>query len=329
MKKLQPVNPFSELGRTNFFVFQAVTFLALAYLYASWNLQGIAFLDPAFLDDVTSESTYSYWKRAPYFFPSLVFIYKTLPLTPEYVKYLQLVAVGVGCLGMSGVFPRLMAMIAFPLHVHLGSLFLIANDTMDASTTMLAMALLILALSPAPFFYQWTTKESVKFKEPSFWPVYLFWMVVAMYYCAAGINKIVEVGPHWPLWVRIDRYARWADVASWSKSIPIGHPVVVWMMSFYWVALAVSAVTLIIEVAAPILLFRFRGRNLFVLSFPLMHLFIFLTMGFGYTLYMILNVALIDWDQLLQHRTVQKVGTERGVDPKLKKAVFTRFGKRT
>jgi len=96
-----------------------------------------------------------------------------------------------------------MALLAALPALHITGMMQASNSELDGGTLLLC-ALLILSVSPRASFYRLGrrfpgNKSGRDYRDVAHhWPVFLLLLTVGLFYSYVGLNKLVDVGPHWP-----------------------------------------------------------------------------------------------------------------------------------
>lgn len=298
-----PYDPLAPADRLTTNIFQFLVFSIALYLLLSWDFSLGHFVGDESLNMPTRSKLYFIWKRPFYYYSAGLFVYNLFDLNMRLVlQVLQYFGILTTFFGLLGVKPKLSAIIAFACSLHISCLFISLGKTMDGSTTLLCSSLMILAISPKKNLYHLSgllrqSKREDK-GQPDFWPIYLMWLVFVAYYFGSGLNKLIVVGPSWGHWLDISAKAAHNLQADILYSASYSNTCISGILAVDWIGLVVSYHTLIIELLAPLLLFKFRFRNLFVVFFPLLHIGIYLILGYNYFLCSWIGLCLVDWQEI-------------------------------
>ncbi len=265
------------------YLIQAVAFCLVIYLFCSWNLSSLAFIPDEAFARLGRNKLHSYWKTPWFTYTTFQFIYDFVPRpSVTVIRNLQFVIVGAAFCGLLGIFPRIMAWVAFILGAHLIGSFLQASDTIDASTTVLLFLVLVVAIFPRHAHYTIGRSRPLELCEKYHGPYFLILFFMTMYYCLSAINKVVDIGPDWFLQARLDLFS----IHAIEKSLFVSTlSTSMWFSSFlsnYEFATVAAFFVFVIELMAPVALFVPRLIPLFVLYFASMHLSIYLSHSYGY-----------------------------------------------
>ncbi|HEX2842736.1 hypothetical protein [Hyphomicrobium sp.] len=281
------------------YLIQAVAFGLAIYLFSSWNLSSIAFIPDEAFSRLSRAKLHSYWKTPWFHYTTFQFIYDFVPRpSATTIRNLQFVIIGSAFFGLLGIFPRIMAWVAFILGAHLIGGFLQASDTIDASTTVIQFLLLVVAIFPRDAYYTIRRFRPLELNDKYHGPYFLILFFMMMYYCLSAINKIVDIGPDWFLQARLDLFSVHAierslfvstiSTSMWFSSI----------LSNYELATVSAFLVLVIELMAPLALFVPRLIPLFVLYFASMHFSIYLSHGYGYWSNMCVDLLLLPYTSI-------------------------------
>jgi hypothetical protein len=129
-------------------------------------------------------------------------------------------------------------------------------------------------------------------------------IVVAGSYFFSGFNKLVLSGPAWFLSGNL-RWIMYANSDGSPQPIKLaillaGHPVA---------AHAVAAMTLLVELACPLVLWKPRTAWFFVPAVAMLHLGIWLTMRLDYSAWALTAIILfVPWDVVADRRGLAALG---------------------
>jgi hypothetical protein len=267
------------------YLIQAVTFGLTAYFFLSWDPSGLAFIPADAFHRVSRPLLFAYWKTPWFYYTTFQFIYDFVPRPSEAIlNAIRLLIVASSILGLIGVWPRAMAWTSFLLASHLIGAFLLASDTMDASTTVLLFMLFLVGLFPKEAYYAVGEPfRPLDLGERYHGPVFLLLFFMTGYYFMSAVNKVVDVGWDWFLRARLDLFSKAAIEKSLFAST--------WWTSLWFssllankrFALISAFLVFFLELIAPLCLFLPRLIPvLFVFFFASMHLSIYLSHGYGY-----------------------------------------------
>ncbi|WP_187329337.1 thiol-disulfide oxidoreductase DCC family protein [Halomicronema hongdechloris] len=239
------------------------------------------------------------------YFTTFQFIYQFFPRPNENIILLIQVAIIVSCIfGILGVHPKACALIAFLFSTHLTGMVQITNAEIDGGTIALC-SLLILALSPRESFYGLANGYSLTQRNSRYhWPIFLLFFVIGSFYTSAGINKIIDIGIHWPFVLHLDHLAEVGIENSIFLSSRYVSPSVSSFHLSYPLSVIAGVVALIGELFFVTIVFLPRYRLFFVASMSLMHCLVFLTAGINFVGSSILLFLCLDWNSLLRRVTI-------------------------
>lgn len=287
---------FRDSPPLHFYLVQLGAFSYFLYRFASRDYTVYGFL-PHEMFDYPRGFVLELWPLPFLHFTSFQFIYAVLPRpNPEAIFILQLVVIGACCLGIIGLFPRLCAAVAFGIGLHLTGMMASSNSIIDGGTLALCM-LLILALSPSGNFYGFKNGVSLSKRSPNYhWPVFLVLLLIGSFYTYAGLNKIIDVGPHWPLVLHLENLAPVGIERSLFLGSRYANPFVSQLTSSYALSVGAGLVTMIGEVALVSVLFLPRFRLLLIGSMIVMHLLVFLVAGINFVGSSFILLFCLDWN---------------------------------
>jgi hypothetical protein len=142
------------------------------------------------------------------------------------------------------------------------------------------------------------------------WPIRTGMVVIAVVYFLTGFQKVVGGGPSWVLG---DNMRNVMYLAADDPKAPT-DAVSLFIAERAWLAHLVAAGTLIVELGAPVVLWRPRLRPWFVAAVAVMHVSIYLTHGLDYSAWALtVAIVLIDWNALaLRIDPRRSPGVDRG-----------------
>lgn len=282
-KEYHFVGIFRESSPMHFYLIQGFVFLYYIYWFLSKDFTVYGYFHCT--DGMFRSFVFDGVAHPPFYYLSFQFIYHFVPyLNTAIIYVLQWLVVSLALFGLCGILPKWCAWICFVIAYHFVGIELLCNGNMDAATTLQLCAMLILAIAPSQAYYKFRKDNSLSRSSVQFhWPVFLFLLTVSVYYTTAGINKIVDTGPHWPLTLHLDKLSR----AGLESSLFLGHtynnPAVLQFFTSYWVSASTGMVTMIGELFFVLILFYPRSKWFFIPAMCLMHVFIYYTHGLNYT----------------------------------------------
>jgi uncharacterized membrane protein YphA (DoxX/SURF4 family) len=266
------------------YIIQAGTFAVAAYLFLSWDFSSLALLPAEAFTRGARPLLFSYWRTPWFYYTTFHFIYEFVPRpSVQVLHWLQLLTLGALFSGLFGIFPRASAWLALLTGAHLVGWFLLAGDTMDASTTVMLFMLLLVAIYPTRAYYRLGKKaEPLALSETFHAPVFVLLLYMDAYYFYSGLNKITDWGYLWFLDARLDLFSIAAIeqslfVSTWSTALWLSS-----LLSIASLATVVAFLVFILELMAPIALFFPRLSPFFLMFFAAMHLSIYLSHSYGY-----------------------------------------------
>jgi hypothetical protein len=307
MKKQELFQAFGILRSASafhFHIFQGMTFLAMLWMFMSWDFSIMGYLD---FNQIFYDRGFilNYWTGPAFYITSGQFIYKWLPRpSPETLGILQACVASFSAFGLIGILPRLFARAAFVISLHLIGMHLIANSAMGGGTELLCASLLILSISPKKAFYKLGKKADLKEKSIDFhWPIFLVLFVFGAYYTIAGINKLIEADSvFWGHDLRLDLFSAKAIQDSVFLSSSYHNLYVCWLLSSESASQIIGYFTLIIELIAIFWLWMPSLRLLLPPFLSVMHIVIFFHHGYGgYFIYAFLVLSCIDFNLIREY----------------------------
>lgn len=133
------------------------------------------------------------------------------------------------------------------------------------------------------------------------WPVRVATVIIVLVYLFAGYHKLRRSGPAWVLGDHM-RY-----VMLWGPRIgsPVWADLTVWIGEHLWVARAMAALILGIELTFPVVLFVRRLRPVYAVIVSAIHVGTWLLLGLDYWAWAFtVPLVLIDWSRLRLPRRV-------------------------
>jgi hypothetical protein len=157
--------------------------------------------------------------------------------------------------------------------------------------------MLILALSPAESFYGPRNGFSLNKRGVEYhWPIFLMFFVVGSFYTLSGLNKIVDVGPHWPFVLHLEKLAAVGIENALFVSNRYVNPVVSsFHLSYNWSVVA-GWISLVGELGFISILFLPRFRWFFVGSMVALHVLVFLMAGINFVSSSLILLLCVDWN---------------------------------
>ena len=206
-----------------------------------------------------------------------------------------------------GVTAALMAAIGLRARITLPAAWLSAAFLNGMATSVGKVVhndvLLLLALVPllaAPVSDTWAldparrNPSSTDISARYGWPVRVAMVVVAGGYFFTGLAKLIFSGP---AWFSSDNL-RWILYAASDGRMTPNH-LALFIADRPWIAHIVAFATLVVEIGAPVVLWKPRAARLFVPGVVLLHASIWATMGLYYSAWAITAaVVFVDWPSL-------------------------------
>ena len=231
----------------------------------------------------------------PLFRPiSFMRLFPSMP-GPAVVRAVQAIAVVACLLAAAGAFARVSLPVAWLGAVFLNGLWTSVGQPMHNDTLpILAMVPLLVA----PTADAWSV-DAVRRGLPALpnstrygWPLRTAMIVVAGAYFFSGFNKLVSSGPAWFLSGNL----RWIMYAT-SDSSPRPIRLAILLASHPIAANAMAALTLLVELGFPLVLWKPKAAWFFVPAVAMMHLGIWLTLRLDYSAWALTALALfVPWE---------------------------------
>jgi len=235
------------------------------------------------------------------YFTDLQFIYSFIPRpTSEVIYYLQWTVIMCCCLGLLGIFPKWNAVISFSIGLHITGMMQTSNSIIDGGTLALCL-ILILALSPSRCFYGFKNGLSISKRGVHYhWPVFLLFLLVGSYYTYAGLNKIIDIGPHWPFVFHLENLAAVGIERSIFVFNRYADPYVCSLHQSYLLSVFLGFATLGTEVSFISILFLPRYRLFLVVSMIVMHILVFLMAGINFVGSSLILLLCFDYNAIIR-----------------------------
>lgn len=289
----------------HFYLLQFVGFAYFLYRFASRSYTAYGHVPDDLFRYQRSSVVLELWPVPLLHFTSLQFIYAVLPRpTPQVIAGLQIVIVLACLCGLAGLAPRWSALAAFVLGLHVTGLMQSSNSELDGGTLALC-SMLILALSPRESFYRAGKSLTLSRRHPDYhWPLFLLLMVVGVYYTTAGLNKIVDIGPHWPFVLHLDRLAERGIERSLFVASRFAAPSVAALHRSALLSSVAGVITLAGELFFITVLILPRYRLFFVVTAITLHVLVFLMAGINFVGSSAILLLCLDWNVLVRRATL-------------------------
>jgi len=285
LKSLQPKWEFFGIFKPSlpyhFYAMQFTIFAYTIYRMASRDFTGYGVLDDTFFDYPRMAA--DQWPIPFSYFATFQFIYLLVPRPGPYqIEILQYIVLVASTAGIFGLFPRTAATVVFFVMAHLTGIAQSSNADIEGGS-LLIMGLLILALSRTGTHYQIFSDKRSELNPHNHWPVFLYILCISVYYGTSGLNKIIDVGPHWPFVVHLEwmchSYLGHAFFNSHRYVVPAVSAIFV---NHEWLSPVGGVITLVAEVGFFLVLFVTNYRWFFVFSMIAMHVLVMLTTGINF-----------------------------------------------
>jgi predicted DCC family thiol-disulfide oxidoreductase YuxK len=228
------------------------------------------------------------------------FIKMPSPLT---IEFLQKILIIFSFLGLGGLFPKKSALIIFIGYLHIIGFVQATDNEVDGGTLCL-ISLLILAISPNTSFYHLLKKNKISTSTNHRWPIYLLFLFVGSFYTSAGLNKVMNAGPHWPFMLHLDNFATLMKESSVFVASSMSYSPFFIFMDYYWFSVFSGIVTLIGEIGFISILFFPRGRLFFISTMIFMHVAVFYTHTINFLGSSVILLLCFDWNALFRKSIV-------------------------
>ena len=136
------------------------------------------------------------------------------------------------------------------------------------------------------------------------WPLFLLLLTVGLFYTFSGLNKIVDIGPHWPFVLHLDRLGDRGLERSLFLAERFVLPRLAVTNPSPLLSVISGSITLIGEVGFVCVLFLPRYRLLFIGSMVSLHVVVFLAAGINFVGSSALLLLCFDWNTLARRITV-------------------------
>jgi hypothetical protein len=264
---------------------QVVVFTYCFYRFASRNYTPMGFLPDELFD-------YPFTLRLELdpiplsYLTTGQFIYAFLPRPgPETLAVMQWIVIVAAMLGILGIGAKTCAIVCFVLAAHITGLLISCNAPLEGGTLLLSL-LLVLALSPRQSFYGPIWAKGLRKRERRaaeyHWPIFLAWLLIGSFYTMSGLNKLIDVGPHWPFLLHVDRWAEVQIEASLVSSSYYCEPWLAALTMSPWISLASGFAVLFMELGFLSILFLPRYRVCFVVTAIALHVITFIVSGVNF-----------------------------------------------
>ena len=219
------------------------------------------------------------------------------------LESLQTIVIYIATCGLLGIFAKQASMVCFFAYLHLTGFMQATNSEIDGGT-LCFIALLVISVTNSKSLYSIFQKNSTIKSNDNRWPIYLLFLFVGSFYTYAGINKIIDTGPHWPFVLHLDYWAVRMQESSVFLSSRYCYPELSQILQYYWFSAFSGVITLIGEIGFISILFFPRGRLFFISSMITMHLLVFLAAGINFLGSSIILILCFDWNCLFRKSTI-------------------------
>lgn len=302
LRENREIRPFTVLEPAlpyHFWLMQLTGFVYFAFLFASRDYTGFGLIDPEFFD-------YSRCYLVEYLpielirWTTLHFIYFVVPLPGvQFLEVLQYTIVLAGLAGAIGLWPRKCAWVSLLIGLHLSGFVSATNSPFDGTMLPLCMMLCI-ALAPARAHYALFPVQAIRrgrLLADYQWPVWLLMFLAAGFYTICGLDKLIEIGPHWAFVLHLEKYAaRAAEMALFNNNRLV-DPVVAGMQNSYVGGVAGAWLTLIAEAGCLAILFVPRYRLIMIGTLSAFHVLVFLISGINFLGNIVVLALCLDWNR--------------------------------
>jgi predicted DCC family thiol-disulfide oxidoreductase YuxK len=293
-----------ESPALHFYLMQFVAFGYLAYRFLSRNytvfgqLPDTAYIYPrVWLNE--------WFPVPPQWFITGQFIYAFIPRPgPEVVAVIQWVVVACCVLGILGIVPRLAALVAFALALHVTGMLQASHADVDGGSLVLCL-LLILVISPSTNFYGIRKPfRPLKRSIDHHWPVFLLFLTVGTFYTLSGVHKLIDIGPLWPFQLHLERLAGVAIEESLFTGSRLRVPWVAALMGSPVLSAVSGMITLIGEIGFISILWLPRYRLFFAWSMITLHVLVYHLAAINFIGSSAVILLCLDWNALVRRATI-------------------------
>ncbi|MDA7662200.1 DUF393 domain-containing protein [Verrucomicrobia bacterium] len=217
------------------------------------------------------------------------------------LEILQGLLLLLGVSGLLGIYPRICARVILIGIVHLLGFMHSSNAELDGSTLAL-VAMASLSISPEENFY--SIRSRLRAGRIAIWPIYFLWLFVGAFYTSAGLNKLLDIGPHWPLVLNLDS---WSAIMKERMAFITSRHIMEFTHSWLdmkWFSVFSGVMTVIGEVGFISILFFPRGRFFFVFSMIALHFIVYVSMSINFMGSGFILILCLDWNSLVRRGTV-------------------------
>ena len=327
-REWRPFGAFADSPPLHFYLLQFVGFAYMAYRFASRDYTVYGYL-PDELFTYPRTIFVEIWPFPIMHYTSFQFIYDWISRpSPQTIELLQWIVIFACLCGLVGLLPRLAAWTAFLIGTHITGFIQATNADMDGGTLAL-LALLVLGLSPSTAHYGWRNGYSLRKRSVVFhWPIFLLLFFVGTFYTMAGLNKIVDVGPHWALILDLDTLAYRCLYGGMFADSRYMVPAICEWMTLRPLALFSAMVTQIGEAGFVSVLWFPRYRLFFAFTAIAMHFFVYTTAGINFLGSSAILILVLDWNAFARRIDVYYEGTSSYIVRRLRRLQrFDWFGR--
>lgn len=291
---------FRRSSPVHLYLLQFTTFTYMLYRLISRDYR-VYGLIPEKMFDYQREFIIELYPIPLTYFTSFQWIYAIFPRPSyEFIGYIQYSIILMCICGIIGIYPRIMAIVTLFAGLHLSGMMHATNSETDGETLILC-SLLILSLVPNAYLYTLWHRDNIHTRNEHYhWPIFLFFVVVGSFYTISGINKIIEVGPHWPFVLRLDNLAIYGIEQSLFASSRYVNPWFSNLLSSPILSVLSGIIAFIGEIGFISILFLPRYRLFFVSSMIALHISILLMTGINFVGSSLLLMMCFDWNALFR-----------------------------
>ena len=295
-----------ESPALHFYLMQFVAFAYVFYRFASRSYEVYGRF-PHEMFDFPRRYVVELWPTPGLYFTTFQFIYEFVPRpTPEVIFCLQLVILGFCVLGMAGLLPRLSALVCFVLGIHITGMMQSSNGDVDGGSLVM-LVMLIMVLSPKENFYGPGRGFSPERRSvDTHWPVFLVLLAVGGFYTLSGLNKIFDVGPHWPFVLHLERRAVVAieNAVVLTSHFTLPNSLMVFMAKSPIFGIVSGTIAFIAEVGAISLLVLPRYRFFVISGLAVLHVMVFTNSGINFVGSTAVLLLCFDWNVLVRRAEI-------------------------
>jgi hypothetical protein len=295
--EIKPFDPKLPYHVFHFHLLQFFTFFYLAYRLMSRNFGFYGLLDIS--NHIYPRAYVNYLFFSPPKIFTLHFFHNLFGATPGpvFITLVQCSVIGVAILGLLGLRPKVMACLAFIGFLYLRGFILATNAELDGSELLLC-SLLVLTISDRRDFYSLFRRRENPWSPTAGFSIFLLMIFCGAYYTFAGMNKLIDIGPHWPFFVNLYNIATDCTLNAVFTSSRYMIPEMCVFMLPKWLSPISGLFSLIGELGFITILFLPRLRWFFVFSMIGMHTLVLASAGINFTGNSFILLLCLDWNRI-------------------------------